>query len=1116
MAAWEWLPERHRPRSFRPPLHGHPGAGLPGGEVTQRLVARPAQCFPGLEVAGVGGGTGPRNLRHRHPRSTLGSRERSGTIVARLARMSAPRLAGGEAPANVRSARIPVSTYRIQLNRAFGFGAARRLVSYLHELGITDCYTSPYLKAQPESAHGYDICDHNALNPAIGTDAEYNAFVAALRQRGMGQILDVVPNHMGIDANTNPWWRDVLENGPASRYAAYFDVDWQPLKPEMANKVLLPILGDQYGSVLESGALRLELRDGAFELRHDEQRLPLSPRSYARILRGPCERLAAGLGEADPRVLELQSILTSIGYLPPPDETDPALLDERNREKEMIKRRLGQLADSAPEFRAMLESELARLNGTAGDPASFDALDELLGEQAYRLSFWRVAAEEINYRRFFDINDLAAIRMEDPEVFCETHRLIFRLVGEGKVTGLRIDHPDGLRDPAQYLRRRQDEVLGVSLYSGAPRSPLYGDTPNTLPLYVVVEKILTQDEQLPESWPVHGTTGYEFLNSVCGLFIDAANRKAFDDLYRRFVGRHLDFQELAYQSKRLIMRVSVASEINVLANQLSRLAQRDRRSRDFTLNSLREAVREVIACFPIYRTYIAPPPSPPSLGGMAAGHAVASDRDRAYVELAVAWAIRRNPATEPSVYHFLRDILLLGDREPGDTINMAGPPPSALDFVAKFQQATGPVMAKAVEDTSFYTYNRLVALNEVGGDPEPFGVSVPAFHRANLQRLERWPHSLLATSTHDTKRSEDVRARIAVLSELPREWSGAINRWARTNRRWKRSVDGQLAPSRNDEYLLYQTLLGAWPFVGDRGWGIGDREQFVERIQEYMAKATKEAKAHTSWINPNEGYDAAVQEFVRAVLDGERNAAFLADFGKLQRVIAHFGALNSLAQTLLRLTVPGVPDTYQGTELWDLSLVDPDNRRPVDYGSRRRLLWELRDVTKGSVGAGSPRSRFLRSAGTGAEGGETPPLRDLARSLYDAREDGRIKLYLTWRALTFRRGHADLFQRGNYVPVDVEGRFADHVCAFVRELEHQRIVVAVPRLLTRVATSGADPLGAIWADTRLVVPAGPGRYRHLFTDEILEARTAGDGATTLPLFAIFGHFPVALLTLESP
>ncbi len=981
--------------------------------------------------------------------------------------------------------RVPLATYRLQFNRSFRFRDAAACIPYLHDLGVSDIYASPYLKARPESSHGYDITDHGHLNPGIGSERDYQRLVAALHRRGMGQVLDIVPNHMGI-GSANPWWMDVLENGPAARHAEAFDIDWQPLKPELRGRLLLPILGDQYGKVLERGELQLEFRDGAFFIRYWDHRLPVDPRTYPDLLRFRLDALVARLGPQHPAVLELQSIITAASNLPERTETSPERVEERAREKEIIKRRLAALCADTPEVRAAIRETVRAYNGRPGDPYSFDLLDALLDRQAYRLSFWRVAAEEINYRRFFDINDLAAIRVERPTVFHESHALVLELIGQGAVTGLRVDHIDGLREPAAYTvhlqaaslvarfagevpaERREDleQAVAERLRARLRESPEAADA---RPLWVVVEKILGPGESLPDTWPVSGTTGYDFLNAVNGLFVDAGNRRAFDDIYARFTGLREGFRDVAYACKQLIMDTSMASELNVLGYQLSRLAQRNRRTRDFTVNSLTDALREVIACFPVYRTYI------------TGTDETISERDRSRIEVAVARARRRNPAMDPSVFDFVRDTLLLVPFK-GDTDEDRQ---ARRDFVLKFQQYTGPVMAKGVEDTAFYRYNRLVSLNEVGGEPEQFGVSVAAFHRQNAERQRRWPEAMIATATHDTKRGEDVRARINVLSELPREWRSALTRWSRINRRRKPQVDGVPVPDANEEYLLYQTLLGAWPAEPMDATG---KEAFIRRIQAYMLKAVKEAKVNTSWINPNAPYDEAIQAFVAAILSGGEDDPFLRDFLPFQRRVARAGAVNSLAQVVLKLASPGVPDIYQGTELWDLSLVDPDNRRPVDFERRRAALAEVLHVPE--------RERA-----------------ELAHALLAAWPDGRVKLYVTHRALTLRRARPALFYHGAYLPLEVGGPRVDHVVAFARTLDEETVIAAVPRLVARLMREpDGFPLGEpVWADTWLAVPGEPGaRFRDRFTGAELES-VARDGRAVLPLAALFACFPVALL-----
>src|SRR5438105_9320136 len=815
------------------------------------------------------------------------------------------------------SPRIPTCTYRLQFNRQFTFAQAREIVPYLHALGVSDAYASPYFQARAESLHGYEITDHNKLNAAIGSRAEYDAWVAELHAQQMGQLLDFVPNHMGIAEPLNQWWMDVLENGPSSVHAPYFDIDWHPLKTDLHDKVLLPILGDQYGRVLERGELKVHFEAGAFYLTYYDHQFPIAPGTYRYVLDIALEKLANCKDEDF--YAELQSIRTALEYLPRRTETDPDRIAERTREKEIIKRRLDRRCQDAPQVQAAIAQAVAQINGRPGDPRSFDALDSLLNDQSYRLAFWRVAAEEINYRRFFDVNDLAAIRMELPEVFDATHQLLLELIGEGAGTGVRFDHPDGLDLPREYfekLQRRAAAALGIPL-------PKDGRA-----IHLVVEKILTGNETLRADWPVHGTTGYEFGKLVANVLVDSSAEQAITKAFQRFIGHSMPFGHLVYAKKRLVMRLSLANDVNVLGDMLDRLSEKNRWFRDFTLEALARAVRETIACFPVYRTYVTP------------GQPV-SDEDRAIIERAVATAKRRNPALEESVFNFLRDILLLRFPE-----NLNDEAREAHEhFVLKFQQSTGPIMAKGLEDTVFYIYNRLAALNEVGGEPQQFGFSIDEFHQRTLERQQDWPATLLATSTHDTKRSEDVRARMIAISEIAQLWRSALPRWRVINRRWKRLLDADTAPDANEEYLFYQTLLGTWPMdaAGQAEKTAGP--EYISRIQAYMAKALKEAKLNTSWIQPNEQWDAAMNDFAARVLDPSPKNKFPPSFLPVAEEIGRLGAVNSLAQVVLKLTAPGVPDIYQGNEIWDFSLVDPDNRRPVDYQLRRAMLALLTGAT---------------------------------------------------------------------------------------------------------------------------------------------------------------------------
>ncbi|MBE0503673.1 MAG: malto-oligosyltrehalose synthase [Desulfuromonadales bacterium] len=979
--------------------------------------------------------------------------------------------------------RIPLSTYRLQFNSDFSFSAAREILPYLQLLGISDIYASPYFKASPGSRHGYDILDQNSLNPEVGSEEEYEALVAELQRCSMGQILDIVPNHMCIEGQGNHFWLDVLENGPSSIYAHFFDIDWHPVKQELENKILIPILGDQYGAILENGELQLAFEEGSFFVYYYDNKLPIIPKAYSHILTLGIETLEQELLAESPQFQELMSIITALKHLPPTTEQDPERIIERYREKEIVKRRLWNLYQESLAISDFIDRNVVTCNGQPGEPHSFDLLDKLLREQVYRISHWRVATEEINYRRFFDINSLGAIRVEDPTVFAETHRLLFRLIATGKINGLRIDHADGLRNPEVYSQRLQascfihlNRANAVETGDADEEATLRGRyeqmvaaDPGYKPFYILGEKILLKSEKLPEGWAVFGTTGYDFANQVNGLFVDSGAAKSFEKIYSRFVQQRIDFQEVAYERKKLVMQVAMSSEINTLGHYLNRISEQNRHTRDFTLNSLIKSIIEVIACFPVYRTYI--------------NSFEVAERDRLYIEATIGRAKRQNPAISASVFDFIRDVLLL--RFP-DTVSDESRQ-VWLDFVKRFQQITGPVMAKGVEDTAFYVYNRLLSLNEVGGAPERFGISLEAFHGQNIERSKSRPLAMLASSTHDTKRSEDVRARINVLTEIPEQWREGLSRWSRQNRKHKVLIEGKLAPSRNEEYFLYQTLIGTWPFSPP---ATEEFATFRGRIKDYMLKALREAKTDTSWISPNAPYEAAVLAFIEAILKCSRHNHFLADFTAFQRLTAAAGIFNSLAQTLLKITSPGIPDFYQGNELWDFSLVDPDNRRLVDYSLRRRWLDDLlrREATDGPLAT--------------------------AQDVVASRQDGRIKLHLSCKALNFRRDHRALFESGRYLPLTVDGARHEHVCAFERALNGSSFLVVVPRLCSHLIENAEGlPLGPeVWAETRVLLPAetSPGRYRHIFSGEILEP-TQEDGRGTLALAEIFATYPVALL-----
>ena len=941
--------------------------------------------------------------------------------------------------------RIPLSTYRLQFNREFTFSQAAGIVPYLAALGISHCYASPYLRARPGSTHGYDIIDHHHLNPEIGTPEEYERFVTALHEHGMGQILDVVPNHMGVMGSDNAWWLDVLENGEASAYSDFFDIEWEPLKDELQGKVLLPVLADQYGIVLDRGELKLgfDREKGEFSIFYREHRFPVNPLEYPRILNLATEKLQQQLSPENEDLLELQSLVSAFGHLPGRSDSAPEKRAERARDKEIHKKRLAALCARSPQITELLESTVAAMNGVSGDSGSFDGLHELIKNQAYRLAHWRVAADDINYRRFFDVNDLAAVRQENPAAFNQTHEFVLDLLRQGKIDGLRIDHPDGLYNPLQYFRRLQLGTNGSEVNS--VDSKLH---------YVVAEKILTGSESLPANWPIHGTTGYDFSNLVNELFVDAAAERSLSETYAGFAGERPGFAQQMYECKKLVIDRSLNSELNVLANHLSRIALADRHTCDFTVKSLRDALMEVVACFPVYRTYVT--------------EEGVSQNDEKYICEAVACAKSKISSADASVYDFIREVLL--------TRQAIGHPQfyasSVVHFAMHFQQYTSAVMAKGVEDTSFYRYHRLVSLNDVGGDPLHFGIEPSTFHAEIEKRARNWPESMLATSTHDSKRSEDVRARINALTEMPGLWRENVNRWRDVNQNFRA---GEHLPTHNDEYLLYQTLVGAWPLNGAHL-----SEEFVGRIENYMLKAVREAKENTSWAYPNQEYENALSDFTKRVLG---NRDFLDLFSAFHRKPAFFGMLNSLSQTVLKLTVPGVPDLYQGNELWEFNLVDPDNRRPVDYAGRQRVLAQLNSA-------------------------ECMPQQVTA-----AMHDGRIKMFVIRQALSLRRLEPELFLYGEYLPLRVSGRHSEHAIAFARTFKGRAVVVVVPRLCSKL-TAGElrPPTGAeVWQETALEMPGSfVGSWCNVFTRKRVALKSAGN----LKLASALESFPVAVLHNE--
>jgi len=870
--------------------------------------------------------------------------------------------------------RIPRATCRLQLNAGFTFDDARRIAPYLAELGISDLYVSPILKARKGSAHGYDVVDPGALNPELGSEDDFAALHQTLAGLGLGLLLDTVPNHMAASSE-NAWWMSVLENGPNSRFVHFFDITWSPVTVhgQTVNKVLLPILGKPYGEALESGEIRLRFDSDGFHFSFYDHRLPLAPQSYSRVLEE-----SIGAMPKDEVPIEIRELVESNEAVP---------------NSKFLKETLWRIYEQNANFHRALDRAIERFNSRE----SFDALDDLLDRQWYRLAYWRIASHKINYRRFFDVTDLIGVRVENPEVFEARNRRIFELIAEGKVTGLRIDHIDGLYDPIGFTRKLQARL---------------GDEGKKF--YVVLEKILSPGETLPREFEVEGTTGYDFLDSVNALFVDPSGLEDLDSFYRSFTGVHESFEELCYERKKRVIQELFAGEMRALGKQLSAIALSDRNARDFAPVELTSALTEVTACLGVYRTYIR--------------EGVPSAAERRVILDALACARdRAGMALDDRLFVFLERVLLL-DPPP----YLAPERDAWLAFVMRWQQFTGRVMAKGVEDTAFYNYNRLISLNEVGGNPgrgRDFD-AVSEFHRANRARLEQWPHSLNATATHDTKRGEDARARINVLSEVARQWSRKVRRWSAMNAPLRRNG----LPHPNDELLLYQTLAGLWP--------LDDQN----RLRLFLEKAAREARTYTSWIAPNAVYEEALLGFGTDVLQNDR---FRSEFSRFHKRIAFYGAINSLSQVVLKAAAPGVPDFYQGTELWELSLVDPDNRRPVDYEMRAAML------------------RGIRNADPAA--------------LLRRWSDGRIKLFVTWKMLDLRARRAELFREGDYQPLDG----GEHVVAFARTRGRESVVVAVPRLIAS--------LGDAWRDVSLPIR---GAYRNIFTGETNE---------------IFSRFPVAVL-----
>lgn len=930
--------------------------------------------------------------------------------------------------------RIPLATYRLQFNPDFRFPAARAILPYLADLGVSDIYASPVFAVTPGSTHGYDVADPNEINPELGGRPALEELIGAAAGHGLGWLQDIVPNHMAFHP-ANRMLMDIFEFGADSPYFRFFDADWDHPDESLHGRLLTPVLGRPYGEALAGGDIRLVYGEGRLAVEAGSLRFPLLVESYPLFLApGAEDPIDRPGGPQAGAAAKLRELLNAWPLGPEPGL--PAA--GRHRHLRALREGLAELDRAEAEVHAFIERRLTAFNGQPGETEALDRLDQLLARQRFRLSYWKVATEEIDYRRFFNINGLICLRLRDEAVIRETHALILELVRGGRFTGLRIDHVDGLFDPGRYLKYLRDRIEDV---------------------YVVVEKILAPGESLP-AWPVQGTSGYDFLNLLNGVFCRTGNRRAFDRVYVRFTGLRAPFRELVAAKKKLILEKHMTSDLDNLARMLKTMAARQRSGRDLTFAAVRRATAELMARFPVYRTYI---------DGRARG-----DEDLRYTETALRAAAAAAPDVGP-VFDYLGSILfprLEAERFEDE-------PPGLREFVMRLQQFTGPLAAKGFEDTVLYIYNRLLSLNEVGGDPEPFGLTRPAFHRAVRERARAWPQALNATATHDTKRGEDVRARLNVLSELPRDWSRELKAWGRSNRKLKTVVNGERAPDANDEYFLYQTLLGAFPPRGT------DLSVFRDRVRAYALKAIREAKVHTAWLKPDESYEQACLAFLDHLLDP--GSAFMAAFRPFERRIAFYGVFNSLSQVLLKAASPGVPDFYQGTELWDLSLVDPDNRRSVDFDLRSRLLRSIEADFKADPAG-------------------------LVNKLLEDRQDGRVKLFLTWRVLRARRRAVELFQQGDYRPLEAAGAHADSVIAFSRGRGADRAVVAAPRFLTSVVADGRLPIGPeVWRDTEVLLPAGAsGAGWEAITGRVIAARER------LPAGELFATFPGALLLLGSP
>ena len=945
------------------------------------------------------------------------------------------------------------ATYRLQFNSKFRFSDAIILVDYLSKLGISDIYASPIQTSRKGSTHGYDVTDPNQINPEIGSVQDFEYLQDELIKRQMRLILDIVPNHMAASSE-NRWWMDVLENGYESSFASYFDIDWHPASRILEGRVLLPVLGRPFGEVLDRGDIRLSFESGKFFIHYFDSTFPVTPSSYHRLLRHRIEGLKDLLSESSSAYQEYSGIVAGLLSFAERTRIGSETDSERRVRWESICERLQRLVAGNAEIAKFIDENIADFNGRPGDPASLCLLEQLLSEQKYRLAYWLDPNQPINYRRFFAISDLVGIRVEDAHVFAATHDQILRLTARNAIRGVRVDHIDGLRDPVGYLNRLSERLLEQSPESGAP--------------YVLVEKILSKDESLPADWQVSGTTGYEYLNIANGLFVFPPGASKLAKGYADFIGKEMNFADVIYEKKKLVMNSLLRVEMLSLGRQLADLAARDRYARNLPRPELMDVLVEATACFPVYRTYIR------SLE--------VSESSKVVIESAIDVARARRPELNEACFAFVRDVLTLSN------------PPHVrsdqreerLSFVMRWQQFTGPIVAKGIEDTALYVYYPLLSLNEVGGNLEPSRIaSRDEFFEFIRERQRRWPDTLNASSTHDTKRSEDVRARLNVLSEIPDEWLSKLAEWSKENASEKKLVDGRDVPDANEEYLIYQTLLGLWP--RDES----DLPSICARLQEYVVKAIREAKINTRWAEPNQAHEGAISKFIERILDSQNHPKFLCSVARFQEQIGYAGMINTLGQTLLKIACPGVPDFYQGSELWDFHLVDPDNRNPIDFSVRIKALQDLVNATSANP-------------------------TNIAGELLAAWPDGRLKMYLIWKALGYRHNHPALFREGEFIPLEVVGPKSEHVIAFLRRQGKDQVIAIIPRWVAKIqANFDASATADFWKGTNLLLPRGsPISWREVFTTSATRAKSDG-GKQWLAVGDSLKNFPIALLAANS-